>query len=68
MFSGSIRHNVLFGKEMEEKRYWEVIKACSLEHDLNEMEHGDSTLVGERGVALSGGQKARVNLARTIYR
>ena len=68
IFSGSIRHNILFGEEFSEKRYWKTIEVCSLEHDLKMFDDGDLTVVGERGVALSGGQKARVNLARAIYR
>ena len=63
-----MRANILFGEQFEEKRYWEVVEACALSHDFDQWEHGDATLVGERGVALSGGQKARVTLARACYR
>lgn len=49
-------------------RYDEVIKVCSLERDFAILAQGDETVVGERGVSLSGGQKARINLARAIYR
>ena len=68
VFGGSVRANILFGEQFEEKRYWEVVEACALSHDFDQWEHGDATLVGERGVALSGGQKARVTLARACYR
>nr|AHK05652.1 ATP-binding cassette transporter sub-family C member 4 [Tigriopus japonicus] len=68
VFSGSVRHNILFGENYDEKRYMKTLEVCALEHDLEQWEFGDKTLVGERGVALSGGQKARVSLARAIYR
>jgi ATP-binding cassette subfamily C (CFTR/MRP) protein 4 len=68
IFSGTIRENILFGEKMDDARYREVINLCCLEHDLSHLSHGDNTMVGERGVKLSGGQKARVNLARAVYR
>ena len=52
----------------QEKWYKKVVEACALEHDFKQWEFGDLTLVGEKGVALSGGQKARVTLARCVYR
>ena len=57
----------MFGQPWDEKRYWKTVEVCSLAHDLKTWEFGDETLVGERGVSLSGGQKARVNLARAVY-
>ena len=68
IFSGSLRMNVLFGQPFDADRYWRVLKACALLQDIQKFDYGDLTLVGERGVSLSGGQKARVNLARAIYR
>ena len=68
VFSGSIRQNIQFGMDFDEDRYWKVIEACALKHDLHQWKFGDRTLVGERGVSLSGGQKARVSLARAVYR
>lgn len=68
VFSGSIRQNILFGEEMHKERYDEVINACALKKDFEMFSHGDQTLIGERGVGLSGGQKARLSLARALYR
>ncbi|KAF9553875.1 multidrug resistance-associated ABC transporter [Agrocybe pediades] len=63
----TIRNNILFRTPYDEVRYKKVIKQCALERDLELFEAGDATEVGERGLTLSGGQKARVTLARAIY-
>ncbi|XP_049547987.1 ATP-binding cassette sub-family C member 4-like [Anopheles darlingi] len=68
IFEGSIRQNVLFIEQYDESRYREVLKVCALEQDIALWPAGDETLVGERGFSLSGGQKARVSLARALYR
>uniref|UniRef100_A0A1A9WTQ7 Multidrug resistance-associated protein lethal(2)03659 n=1 Tax=Glossina brevipalpis TaxID=37001 RepID=A0A1A9WTQ7_9MUSC len=68
VFEGTIRDNVVFVEDFNERRYKRVLRACDLERDLELMPRGDLTVVGERGVSLSGGQKARINLARAIYR
>ncbi|KAJ8918454.1 hypothetical protein NQ315_008151 [Exocentrus adspersus] len=68
LFGGSIRQNVVFGQEFNQQRYEEVIRVCALERDLTLFPYGDRTLVGDRGVTLSGGQKARINLARAVYK
>ncbi|TQS35541.1 hypothetical protein Golomagni_04038 [Golovinomyces magnicellulatus] len=63
----TIRDNILFAAEYDEKRYENVIAACALERDLKILDAGDQTLVGEKGIALSGGQKQRISLARALY-
>nr|XP_039260708.1 multidrug resistance-associated protein 4-like isoform X2 [Styela clava] len=68
VFSGTLRENILFGEEYEKERYDDVISACCLTKDLTLLSDGDLTLIGERGVTLSGGQKARVSLARATYK
>uniref|UniRef100_A0A8P0NYX7 Multidrug resistance-associated protein 4 n=1 Tax=Canis lupus familiaris TaxID=9615 RepID=A0A8P0NYX7_CANLF len=67
VFPGTVRSNILFGKKYEKERYEKVIKACALRKDLQCLEDGDLTVIGDRGATLSGGQKARINLARAVY-
>lgn len=67
IFAGTIEENILFGAAYDEKRLTEVIQVCALHKDIELMPNGKETLVGERGISLSGGQKARVNLARALY-
>lgn len=63
----SIRDNILFNFPLDPARYKKVIDACALTTDLANFKHGDLTNIGENGVGLSGGQKARVALARAVY-
>ena len=67
IFSGTIRENILFGEQYEEAKYNRVIEVCALTQDIEKFPDCDHTLVGERGVVLSGGQRARVSLARAVY-
>uniref|UniRef100_A0A8D3CD89 Multidrug resistance-associated protein 4 n=1 Tax=Scophthalmus maximus TaxID=52904 RepID=A0A8D3CD89_SCOMX len=67
LFPGTIRSNILFGRELNSTKYEEVIRACALKRDLELLPDGDRTLIGDRGATLSGGQKARINLARSVY-
>ncbi|KAK3863657.1 hypothetical protein Pcinc_030600 [Petrolisthes cinctipes] len=67
VFSGTVRQNIVFGQPYHEKKYNEVLRVCALETDLDQFPNRDLTTVGERGMSLSGGQKARVNLARAVY-
>ncbi|KAK3797649.1 hypothetical protein RRG08_054673 [Elysia crispata] len=67
VFSGSVRENILFGQSFDSSRYRAVVEACGLARDLELLPKGDQTFVGERGLQLSGGQKARLTLARSIY-
>nr|XP_018259698.1 ATP-binding cassette transporter [Kwoniella dejecticola CBS 10117]OBR81856.1 ATP-binding cassette transporter [Kwoniella dejecticola CBS 10117] len=63
----SIKDNILFGEAFDEERYEMVLDACALNPDLDMLEDGDQTEIGAKGVSLSGGQKARVALARAVY-
>ncbi|XP_043708769.1 ABC transporter C family member 14 isoform X2 [Telopea speciosissima] len=65
--NGTIQDNILFGLPMNTERYREAIRVCCLEKDLEMMEFGDQTEIGERGINLSGGQKQRIQLARAVY-
>ncbi|RDB26371.1 Oligomycin resistance ATP-dependent permease YOR1 [Hypsizygus marmoreus] len=65
--NATLRENVVFGQVDDEQRFREVVRACSLEHDLEMLPNGEQTEIGEKGINLSGGQKARVSLARAAY-
>ncbi|KAL7420559.1 hypothetical protein Q5752_004510 [Cryptotrichosporon argae] len=64
---GTVRDNIVFGLPFWPERYAETLRACSLVGDIEILVNGDLTQIGEHGVNLSGGQKARVNLARCVY-
>ncbi|GFS15404.1 ABC transporter C family member 5 [Elysia marginata] len=67
IFSGSLRQNILFGEPLDKARYDKIIRISALSRDLTILPNGDATLIGDRGVTLSGGQRARVSLARALY-
>ncbi len=67
IFSGKFIDNITFGKKFDKELYEKVLTACCLREDLKEFANGDQTEIGEKGVTLSGGQKARLSLARAVY-
>eukprot|EP00937_MAST-01D_sp_MAST-1D-sp2_P007615 g7615.t1 len=72
ILSGTVKDNIVLleaAADFDAARYQAALRACALEHDLasSSMPRGDETVIGERGVNLSGGQKARVALARVCY-
>uniref|UniRef100_A0A1I7U262 ABC transmembrane type-1 domain-containing protein n=1 Tax=Caenorhabditis tropicalis TaxID=1561998 RepID=A0A1I7U262_9PELO len=67
MQNNSVRQNIIFGKPDNDYFYTRVVDACSLQRDLEILPLGDNTEIGEKGINLSGGQKARISLARAVY-
>ncbi|CAM0907934.1 unnamed protein product [Alopecurus aequalis] len=65
--NGTIQENILFRQPMDQETYAEVVRSCCLEKDIEMMEFGDQTEIGERGINLSGGQRQRIQLARAVY-
>ena len=66
----SVRDNIIFkinDDQLNDTNYVNTVRACQLETDFEKFQYGDQTLVGDRGIMLSGGQKARVSLARAVY-
>ena len=67
VFAGTIRDNITFNEPFDSIKFQTVVKACALAKDIEQFPDGDVTVIGERGVVLSGGQRARVSMARALY-
>ncbi|KAK4204424.1 P-loop containing nucleoside triphosphate hydrolase protein [Triangularia verruculosa] len=67
IMNATVKENIIFGYRYDSNFYEKTVKACALLDDFAQLPDGDDTVVGERGISLSGGQKARVALARAVY-
>ncbi|KAF1747740.1 hypothetical protein GCK72_024206 [Caenorhabditis remanei] len=67
IFTGTVRENILFGNDYDRERYHNALELCLLRPDFRQLSNGDMTVVGDNGSTLSGGQRARIALARAIY-
>jgi ABC-type multidrug transport system fused ATPase/permease subunit len=67
VMNASVKENILFGHRYDPVFYERTVQACALIEDFAQLPDGDETEVGERGISLSGGQKARLTLARAVY-
>ncbi|ORX44613.1 multi drug resistance-associated protein MRP [Hesseltinella vesiculosa] len=67
LMNATVRENIVFGHRLDPVFYEKVLEACSLTTDLQVFADGDMTEIGERGINLSGGQKARISMARALY-
>jgi ATP-binding cassette, subfamily C (CFTR/MRP), member 1 len=52
IMNATLRDNILFGRESDEEKFREIIKACSLGHDLQVLPNGEMTEIGEKGINL----------------
>lgn len=67
ILNATVKENIVFGYRYDSEFYEKTVAACALLDDFAQLPDGDETVVGERGISLSGGQKARVSLARAVY-
>lgn len=67
ILNASVKENILFGHALDVEFYKKTVQACALVSDFTSLPDGDKTVVGEKGISLSGGQKARISLARAVY-
>ncbi|KAK2951952.1 Multidrug resistance-associated protein [Blattamonas nauphoetae] len=67
IINDTVKNNILLATPYDKQRYDEVVRVCELDQDFQTFAAGDSTMIGEKGVSISGGQKARIQLARAVY-
>jgi ATP-binding cassette, subfamily C (CFTR/MRP), member 4 len=67
ILAATIRENIIFGQPYDDRKLKNTLQVWCLEEDVFRMDQGINTLVGSRGTDLSGGQKARISLARAVY-
>jgi ABC-type multidrug transport system fused ATPase/permease subunit len=68
IMNGSVRDNITLGSHLNQEWYDKIVDACGLRLDFSQFGNGDQTIVGDRGIQCSGGQRARIGLARALYR
>ena len=68
IMNGTIRDNIIFYDKFDKEKYNKVVNACQLDKDFENLKHGDKTEIGSTGNNISGGQRARIALARAIYK
>eukprot|EP00210_Caulerpa_lentillifera_P008106 g7740.t1 len=67
IMAATVQENIIFKETFDEELYNQVVSSCALDVDFKQFPYGDQTIIGERGINLSGGQKARISLARSAY-
>jgi ABC-type multidrug transport system fused ATPase/permease subunit len=68
VLNATVEDNILFGEELDMQKFDNSVHAACLEDDITVLPGGIKTEIGEKGINLSGGQKARVALARAVYK
>lgn len=67
IYSTTIKDNILFGKKYNEELFNKALEVSQMKRDVEQFANGADTVIGERGINISGGQKARISLARAVY-
>ena len=68
LFYGSIKANVIYNQEASDEQLNQALELAGASDFIKELEAGIDTMVGDRGAKLSGGQRARVSLARALLK